>query len=124
LVVIRPRITKQERLDQLFVLMQYVGTPYDFKFDFLDDTYQCCTELVYRTTNETGAIDFSLVKMKGMWILAADDILRYYLAQNPEAFEFALLAEKSTDPDDYKAVIRTGAEGLHALYELMDVQEP
>jgi hypothetical protein len=124
LAVIRPRISEQERLDQLVVLMQYVGTPYDFKFDFQDDTYQCCTELVYRTTNNKSAIDFSLVKMRNLWILAADDIIRYYLAQNPEAFEFILLADQSSNPEDFNAVIQTHEEGLKALYKLMDVQTP
>jgi hypothetical protein len=106
------------------VLMQYVGTPYDFKFDFQDDTYQCCTELVYRTTNNKSAIDFSLVKMRDLWILAADDIIRYYLAQNPEAFEFILLADQSSNPEDFNAVIQTHENGLKALYKLMDVQTP
>jgi hypothetical protein len=124
LAVIRPRISELERLEQLVILMQYIGTPYDFKFDFQDDAYQCCTELVYRTTNNKGPIDFSLVKMRGIWILAADDILRYYLAQNPEAFEFILLADQSSNPKDFKAQILTHEEGLKALYKLMDVKTP
>jgi hypothetical protein len=98
-----------------------VGAGYDFKFDFQDTTYQCCTELVYRTTNKKGVIDFSLIKMKGRWILAADDILRYYLAQNPEAFEFILLAEQGSDPNDHSAVIHTGSDGLQTLSDLMNV---
>lgn len=124
LAVIRPRITEKERLDQLVLLMQYVGASYDFKFDFENDAYQCCTEVVYRTTNRKGSIDFSLVKLKGRWILAADDILRYYLSQNSEAFEFILLADQPSDPDDYKAVIHTGPEGLQSVCELMDIPPP
>lgn len=124
LVVIRPRLTGQERLTQLVALLQYVGTPYDFKFDFQDDTYQCCTEVVYRTTDGKGSIDFSLVEMKGMWILAADDILRYYLGHNPGGFELVMLADMSSEAGDYQAQILTGAEGLKAVYKLMDVQEP
>ena len=124
LAVIRPRISEQERLEQLVILMQYAGAPYDFKFDFQDDTNQCCTELVYRAINKKGTIDFSLVKMKGIWILAADDILRYYLIQNPEAFEFILLADQPTDSTDYHAEIKIGEDGLAALYELMQVKKP
>ncbi len=58
------------------------------------------------------------------WILAADDIIRYYLAQNPEAFEFILLADQSSNPEDFNAVIQTHGAGLKALYKLMDVQTP
>ena len=123
MVVIRPNITEQERTEQLIKLFQYVDTAYDFKFDFQDDSYQCCTEVVYRTTNGKSEIDFSLVKMKGRWILAADDILRYYLEQNPNAFEFILLADQPSTPNDYQAEILEGATGLTALYQLMEIDQ-
>jgi len=124
MVVIRPVITQQERLQQLITTFLYVGATYDFKFDFQDDTYQCCTELVYRSTNGMGSIDFSLVRMKGRWILAADDILRYYLGQNPAAFEFILLADKAPDSNNFNAEITQGDLGREALYQLMKVEKP
>ena len=62
--------------------------------------------------------------MKGRWILAADDILRYYLGHNPAAFEFILLADKGADSKDFDAVITPGDEGLEALYQLMEVEQP
>jgi hypothetical protein len=124
LAVIRPRISDRERLDQLILLFQYIGAPYDFKFDFQDAAYQCCTELIYRTANRKGEINFSLDKLRGLWILDADRILRYYLEQNPEAFEFILFADQSSGPDPRKAEIHTGADGLHLLYELMDAERP
>jgi hypothetical protein len=74
--------------------------------------------------HSNSAIDFSLVKMRDLWILAADDIIRYYLAQNLEAFEFILLADQSSNPEDFNAVIQTHEDGLKALYKLMDVQTP
>lgn len=124
MAVIRPKLSQQERLQQLTTVFQYIGATYDFKFDFQDDTFQCCTEIVYRSTNGMSEIDFSLVRMKGRWILAADDILRYYLGQNPDAFEFILLADQSSDSNDFNAVITQGENGLEALYKLMDVETP
>jgi hypothetical protein len=124
LAVLRPRISEEERLSQLVLLLQYVGAPYDFKFDFENDAYQCCTELVYRTINRKGEIQLPLEKMKGLWILDADGLIKYYLAQNPEAFEFILLAEKAADSKDNRANLLTGSEGLQALYDLMDVEAP
>ena len=44
-------------------------------------------------------------------ILAANDILRYYLSPNPSTFKFILLAEQGSDPNDYGVVIRTGFGG-------------
>jgi hypothetical protein len=119
MVVIRPKISADERLDQLVAVLQYVGAEYDFKFDFTDDTYQCCTELVYRTINGKSSIDFSLSRTKGRWVLDADGIARYSVATNPEAFDVVLLSEKSPRDGDYSAVIHTGAEGEKRLRELM-----
>ena len=124
LAVIRPRINDQERLNQLVLLFQYIGAPYDFKFDFQDVAYQCCTELIYRTVNRKGDINLSLDKLRGLWILDADGILRYYLEQNPDAFEFILFADQSSGSDQRKAEIHTGTEGLQSLYELMDAERP
>ena len=121
LVVIRPRLSAEERRAHLLDQLRYLGTSYDFKFDFQDNTYQCCTELVYRTLNGKGPIEFPLVAMKGRWILAADDILRYYLIQNREAFELILLADHGADPGNHKAMIHTGDKGLTRLVALMGV---
>jgi hypothetical protein len=125
LTVIRPRITKEEQLAHLVAQFQYVGASYDFKFDFQDDTYQCCTELVYRTISRKGSINLPLVKQRGLWVLSADDILRYYLTENPNAFTFILLATQSSDSKSYKAEIQTGPQGLSDLYQIMNLpREP
>ena len=121
LVILRPKTTSAETLDQLVTLFQYVDTPYDFKFDFQNDTYQCCTELIYRTLNRQGSIDFSLIKMRGQWILAADDILRYALKQNPEAFDFVLFAEADPEASDRSALLQPGSDGLQTLKTLMGI---
>jgi hypothetical protein len=123
MVVIRPKISADERLDQLVAVLQYVGAEYDFKFDFTDDTYQCCTELVYRTINGKGLIDFSLFRTKGRWVLDADGIARYSVATNPDAFDVVLLAEKSPRDGNYSAVIHTGAEGEKKLRSLMTTKK-
>ena len=119
MVIIRPKISQEERLDQLVAVLQYVGAEYDFKFDFTDDSYQCCTELVYRTINGKGSIDFSLSRTKGRWVLDADGIARYSVSSNTEAFDLVLLAEMSPRDGDYSAVIHTGTEGEKRLGELM-----
>jgi hypothetical protein len=119
MVIIRPKISQKERLDQLVAVLQYVGAEYDFKFDFTDDSYQCCTELVYRTINGKGSIDFSLSRTKGRWVLDADGIARYSVSSNTEAFDLVLLAEMSPRDGDYSAVIHTGTEGEKRLGELM-----
>ena len=123
MVVLRPNLTEQERLAQLVATFQYVGAAYDFKFDFDEDSYQCCTELVFRAINGLGSVDFDLVREKGRWILAADDIVRYWLSKNPDGFEFVLLAEMSRGANDHSAIISAGTAGEARLRELMKVGE-
>jgi hypothetical protein len=118
MVVLRPKFTDQERLEQLLAVFQYVGAAYDFKFDFTDDTYQCCTEVVYRTTNGKGRIDFSLFREKGRWVLMADDIVNYHLS-TPAAFDFILLAHEAPNSKDHQAQVVTGETGKKRLKELM-----
>ena len=118
MVVLRPKFTDQERLEQLLAVFQYVGATYDFKFDFTDDTYQCCTEVVYRTTNGKGSIDFSLFREKGRWVLMADDIVNYHLS-TPAAFDFILLAQEAPNSNDHQARLVTGDAGEKTLEELM-----
>ncbi len=124
LVVVRPSISDQQRVTQLVTLLKYVGAEYDFKFDFEDDTYQCCTELIYRSTHKLGPIFYPLVRTKGLWVLAADDILRYYLTDNPAAFEFVLYAEEDPEGSDRSAIVRSGPDGFARLCQVMGVDSP
>jgi hypothetical protein len=119
MVVLRPNFTDQERLEQLLAVFQYVGATYDFKFDFTEDTYQCCTEVVYRTTRGKGSIDFSLFREKGRWVLMADDIVDYHLS-TPAAFDFVLLALEAPNSNDHQARVVTGEAGEKILKELME----
>ena len=100
-------------------LTALIGAGYDFKFDFMSDTYQCCTELVYRTLNGKGTIEFPLVKMQGRWVLDANGIARYSGQENPNAFELILLADTAPKAEDYRALIYTGAEGKQKLDVLL-----
>lgn len=119
MLVVRPKISKEERTEQLVSLLQCMGTGYDFKFDFVDPTYQCCTELVYRTLNGKGTLEFPLTKLKGIWILDADGIVRYASPVNPEAFDLVLLTDTAFEEENYSAVVCAGTEGAKMLMELL-----
>jgi len=123
LLVLRPRLSNKERLEQLISALQYVGVGYDLNFDFIDDTDQSCMELIYRTIGATGAIDLSLVDLDGRWVLAADDLVKYYLSGSPDVFDFVLFAEEASKGRDFSAVVRTGHEGEDRLRKLMAVTQ-
>lgn len=119
LLVLRPKLTREERIEDLKAVFLLLGSGYDFNFDFNDATCQCCTEVIYRSLNAHGDIHFPLTKRMGNQTLSADDILSYHLSSAPSPFEFVFLAEKSPRPKTQSAVILTGEQGAARFRELM-----
>jgi len=119
MVVLRPRLTPQERAQQLITVFQLVGNSYDFDFDFNDASAQCCTEVIYRSLHARGAFSFSLVKRMGKQTLSADDIVDYYFSSNPRAFDFVLLAKSDSSSKEHQALIATGPHGEKKFCRLM-----
>jgi len=122
-LVLRPKLTPEERIEDLKTVFLLLGSGYDFKFDFNDATHQCCTEVIYRSLNSRGNIRFSLTDRMGIQTLSADDILNYHLSSNPSTFEFVFLAEESPRPKTQRAVILTGKKGVARFRELMAAAE-
>ena len=119
LCVLRPNLGRDTLVDSLTNIFLLLGDRYDFKFDFVDASMQCCTELIYRCLHKHDPIEFNLKKRMGVWTLSADDIAEYYLSSNPGAFDFILFAEEDEDSDG-NAVILTGEKGKQSLAALMD----
>ncbi|MCF6312489.1 MAG: hypothetical protein L3J39_08555 [Verrucomicrobiales bacterium] len=119
LAVLRPRFTPEQTRKQLTDTFRYVGTPYDFRYDFSDATRNCCTELTYRTLEKNGDFNFKLTKQRAHWVLTADDIINYHLDTNPKAFDFILLAEEGPAQGKYNATILTGKQAETRTRQLM-----
>jgi hypothetical protein len=120
MIILRPVIDAEERAEQLTSLFRYLGMPYDFNFNFSDNSYQCCTELVYRTLNGKGSIDLGFERVRRKWVLTADDIANYSLKDGSEAFALVLFIDSSKQ--DPKAKLYEGHAARVALLELMRTQ--
>lgn len=123
LVALRPRLTKEQRLRQLTTVFRFLGCGYDFKFDFNDAAYQCCTEAIYRSLNGLGPVRFELVSRMGRQTLSADDVCRYAIGPQPRALEVVFLATQDPKRAAGHAAILQGAEGLNALRRLFEKDE-
>ncbi len=119
LLILRPKISRNERIKQLTTIYNYVGTPYDFSFNFSDDSHQCCTELIYRSLNIKGNIKFPFDRINRKWVLTADDIANYSLNKGSQQFDIILFADKPENNSDNNAVIFTGEESIIQLKKLM-----
>jgi len=123
MVVLRPRLSEVERIAQLTTVFLLLGNTYDFKFDFSDASFHCCTEVIYRSLHQRGIIEFSLTERVGKQTLSADDIVMYYLLSGNKPFEFIFLAEEDPDASNHQAIIRTGSVGEERLVQLMSDRE-
>ena len=119
LLVLRPRLSDDERVGQLTTVFLLLGNTYDFKFDFNNASFHCCTEVIYRALHKRGPIEFSLTPRMGKQTLSADDIIKYHLSTEDKPFEFILLAEEDPDASGHQAIIRTGPNGEKRFFELM-----
>ena len=119
MLVLRPRLKTDEKIKYLTTAFLLLGNGYDFKFDFDNASYQCCTEVIYRALNGVGPVRLSLTRRMGTETLSADDIIHYYLTSGKDAFNFVLLAEEKANTNDNRAVILTGKKGKKRLICLM-----
>lgn len=124
--ILRPELPPEQRTRQLAALFARLNDPYDFKFNFVDDSRLCCTELVFRTLNRRGPIVFELVRRMGCYTLSADDILRTHfeaLDRGNRAFSFVALAEEASGAGNAGHVL-TGPAGEMRLRTVMGVPIP
>jgi hypothetical protein len=97
MVVLRPNVTDQERIQALAKVYCLLGGDYDFGFDFDDASYICCTELVYRSFHGKSGIRFPLTKRMGIPTLSADDIIHYARGAGAPCFEPVLFVDTNDE---------------------------
>jgi hypothetical protein len=84
IAVVRPMLSEMDIAQAIGRGMLHEGKAYDFDFDFTRSDRLVCTEVVYRSYQGIGGIQFSLTRRAGRLTLAAEDLLR--LALNRSGF--------------------------------------
>ena len=107
--VLRPKLSGELIGEAIERAKTHIGKPYDFDFDFTRSDRMVCTEVIYRTYEGLGGIEFSLKRRAGRETLAAEDLLRMAIASD----HFDLVA--SYCPAHNKTVVQgeSVAEILH-----------
>lgn len=120
MAILRPNISAESRQAFLQGVFDYLGRPYDFRFDFMDPLRLCCTEVIYHCLNGKGGINFPMKKRLGMPTLSADDILNYYLKEPGAQFDLVLLAEKDPKKSGNEGVIHVGPAATDRLRAILE----
>lgn len=79
--VMRPRLSKLDKLKALERALENFGKPYDFDFDFDTKDSIVCSELLYDaylTTKEKQGVHFELSRISGRNIISPTDIVKKY----------------------------------------------
>jgi hypothetical protein len=119
MAVLRPRISRQDRLEMLIAVFAYVGLEYDFHFDFEDPSRLYCTEMMYRVLQGKGDLRFEATQVGGRPAFTADDLARHALSEPPGPLEVIALADRRPDQADWNATLATGEKARAALRRLM-----
>jgi len=120
LAVIRPVLTDRERVLYLSRVFSYLGQEYDFEFDFSDASRQLCTEVVYRSLNGVGGVEYELAWHSGRLAMTADDVINYWLNKNSKGFQFVFFAEEVPMNPGHHARILKGSKGEARLRKVMN----
>lgn len=73
--LLRPRLDRDAIAAALARGLFHEGKPYDFDFDFSRSDRLVCTEVVYRSYEGIGDVQFELTRRAGRWTLSAEDLL-------------------------------------------------
>ncbi|MFC5050523.1 YiiX/YebB-like N1pC/P60 family cysteine hydrolase [Rubritalea spongiae] len=119
MLVLRPSLSITDRARHTGRTFSYLGQEYDFRFDFADASRQVCTEVIYRALMGLNGFDFPLTKRGGHVTLSADDIVNYWLNQQPDSFEFVLYVDEDPLNFPHRANILIGPQGKKRVEELM-----
>jgi len=115
--VLRPNLGARDRAAGLAEALSHLGKPYDFEFDFDVQDRLACTELIYRSYDHRGAIEFSLVKRLGRSTLTGDDIVNHYLSTTAER------SDGTMAPLNLVALVLQTADGHAQLQPLAQAVE-
>jgi hypothetical protein len=80
--VLRPQLAEPEIAEALTRGLFHEGKSYDFDFDFSRSDRLVCTEVVYRSYDGVGGVQFQLTRRAGRMTLAAEDLIQMALDDN------------------------------------------
>jgi len=106
LLILRPRLSSAEIGEALARGLHHEGKDYDFNFDFSRADRLVCTEVVYRSYDDVGGMEFPLTRRTGRLTLAAEELVRMGLSDHqfeivatyiPEAAEGVLVGDRAVE---------------------------
>lgn len=130
-VALRPiGLSPAERMDAVRRAHLFLGTPYDFDFDFSTTASIVCTELIYQVYGRLGGnFSFPVSTIAGRRVVAPNTFVQKGLAVEqgglpPQAFELVLIARSAGNASGLKwlhaphtgEILKKTSESIKSLY--------
>ncbi len=118
MLVLRPRLSRKDKLLSILSAMDNYGIPYDFDFDFSTSQALGCSELVYKSylpSDKKNGLVFGMQKIAGRWMVTPNDIALNFISQLKDStpamdFVFFLYGDPETKSARFES-----AGKLHSL---------
>ncbi len=78
---LRPKLSKKDKLEALFIAFESLGKVYDYNFDIMTDNALFCSELIYKSYLCSGnkkGIKFNLEPKAGRLLLSPNNIIKKF----------------------------------------------
>ena len=119
-IVLRPNLTKKDKLLALFRAMRHVGKPYDYNFDFDTKDALVCSELVYdayyEVPREKKGLHFDTSTVSGRTVVSPLDMAKEYRSErNSSSAELLFVYFITADEKTKKVTPSTEAVFLESV---------
>lgn len=98
---LRPKLSKKDKLEALFIAFESLGKVYDYNFDIMTDNALFCSELIYKSYLCSGnkkGIKFNLEPKAGRLLLSPNSIIKKFdeeFDSDNAEFEFVVFYDGS-----------------------------
>ncbi|MCJ7689848.1 MAG: hypothetical protein MUO60_11090, partial [Clostridiaceae bacterium] len=78
---LRPKLSKKDKLEALFIAFDSLGKAYDYNFDIMTDNALFCSELIYKSylcSNNKKGLKFNLEPKAGRLLLSPNSIIKKF----------------------------------------------
>ena len=72
--VLRPRVSRSDKLAAVVEALAHLGKPYDYNFDFTSDNELVCSELIYKAFHAAAGIALEPAEVNGRLLLSPNQM--------------------------------------------------
>jgi len=93
IAILRPNISKKEKLEAVLTAIKQIGKPYDFNFDFINDNGLVCSEIAYKAYQKSNNLNLELQEVNGRLLFATNSFVKKIAEDKKQELELILFLD-------------------------------